>query len=206
MIIPFAAISLVLAIWKLKNVMETKPVKLDYFSLLLSALGFGGLLYGFSNASISGWNDPIVVTTLAVGAVSFLLFVIRQLKLTEPLLNLRTYKYPMFALSSIISIIIAAAMFSGMILTPAYVQDVRGISPLDSGLLMLPGALIMGLMSPITGRMFDKFGPKALALTGLSITALTTYMLSKLQIDSAYFYIVFLYALRMLGMSLVMMP
>ena len=71
---------------------------------------------------------------------------------------------------------------------------------------MLPGAIIMGIMSPITGRLFDKFGPRVLALTGLSITAISTYLLSDLQIDSTYMYIVLIYTLRMFGMSMVMMP
>ena len=97
---------------------------------------------------------------------------LRQLKLEEPLLDLRIYKYPMFALSSVISVVVSAAMFSGMILTPLYVQTIRGISPLDSGLLMLPGALAMGIMSPITGKLFDKYGARSLAMIGLIITTI----------------------------------
>jgi len=206
MIIPFAVLSLLLGLWKLENVMETKETHVDYLSILLSAVGFGSLLYGFSSTSSDGWSDPVVISTIAVGVIALVLFVFRQLKLTEPLLDLRAYRYPMFALSSIISIITSAAMFSGMILTPAYVQNVRGISPLDSGLMMLPGALVMAVMSPITGKLFDKFGPRVLAFVGLAITAGTTYMLSMLQIDSSYNYIILLYSLRMLGMSMVMMP
>jgi MFS family permease len=93
-----------------------------------------------------------------------------------------------------------------MILTPAYVQKVRDISPLDSGLLMLPGAIIMGIMSPITGWLFDRFGPRVLAAVGLSITAVSTYMLAGLQLDTSYEHIMLIYAIRMLGMSMVMMP
>ena len=112
----------------------------------------------------------------------------------------------MFALSSIISIVIAISMFSGMILTPIYVQTIRGISPMDAGLLMLPGAIVMGIMSPITGRLFDKYGPKALSLLGLGIAVVTTYYFSKLTIDSGYFYLMMLYTLRMFGFSMISMP
>lgn len=206
MILPFSIICLVLAIWKLKNVMETRETHLDYLSVLLSVIAFGGLLYGFSMASSDGWNDSIVIATITLGTVGLVLFVWRQMLLRDPLLNLRVYRYPMFTLASIISIIVAAAMFSGMILTPAYVQQVRLISPLESGLLMLPGAIIMGIMSPITGRLFDRFGPRVLAIIGLTITAISTYMLSRLQIDSTYSHIMFIYAIRMFGMSMVMMP
>jgi EmrB/QacA subfamily drug resistance transporter len=207
MILPLAVIALLLAVWKLENVMEqNKKAKLDYFSIVLSSIGFGGLLYGFSSASSDGWTDPIVLTTLIVGAIALIVFVDRQLRMDEPLLDLRVYKYPMFALGSVISIVNAVAMFSGMILTPAYVQNVRGISPLDSGLMMLPGAIVMGIMSPITGKLFDKFGPRLLAVAGLMVTAVSTYMLAHLQIDSSHTYIILVYTLRMLGMSMVMMP
>ena len=206
MILPFAALNLALAVWKLKNVMGTRPATLDIPSVLLSAFGFGGLLYGCSEASTAGWNDPFVYGPIGAGALALAVFAARQLKLSDPLLDLRVYRYPMFALSSVIMIIVSASMFSGMILTPAYVQNVRGISPLESGLLMLPGALIMGAMSPVTGRLFDKFGPRMLAITGLAVTAVSTWMLSRLEIDSSYYHIMLVYAVRMLGMSMVMMP
>lgn len=207
MILPLAVISLILGIWKSKNVMEqNKNATIDYLSVILSCIGFGGLLYGFSSASADGWTDTIVLITLIVGAISLVAFIVRQLQLKEPLLDLRVYKYPMFALASIIAIVNAVAMFSGMILTPAYVQSVRGISPLHSGLMMLPGAIIMGIMSPITGKLFDKFGPRMLAVVGLVVTAVSTYMLANLQIDSSYAYIILVYTLRMFGMSMVMMP
>lgn len=207
MILPLAVFSLIVGIWKAENVMEqNKNARLDYLSVVLSSLGFGGLLYGFSAVSADGWTDKIVLTTLIVGTISLAIFVLRQLKLEEPLLDLRVYKYPMFALASIIAIVNAVAMFSGMILTPAYVQSVRGISPLNSGLLMLPGAIVMGIMSPITGRLFDKYGPKTLGFVGLSITAISTFMLANLQLDSGYSYIVLVYTLRMFGMAMVMMP
>jgi len=207
MILPLAVISLLLGIWKSENVMEqNKNAKLDYLSVVLSSIGFGGLLYGFSAASSDGWTDKIVLTTLIVGAISLAVFIVRQLRMDEPLLDLRAYKYPMFALASVIAIVNAVAMFSGMILTPAYVQSVRGISPLDSGLMMLPGAIIMGIMSPITGKLFDKYGPRILGVTGLTITAISTYMLAHLQIDSSHTYIILVYTLRMFGMAMVMMP
>ncbi|MBT2290410.1 multidrug efflux MFS transporter [Paenibacillus albidus] len=206
MILPFAVVVLFLGIWKFKSVMPTKPTKLDYLSVVFSTIGFGGLLYGFSDASSAGWGDPLVVTCITAGVISLALFVIRQLRLEIPLLNLEIYKYPMYSLSAVISAINAAALFSGMILTPAYVQNVRGISPLDSGLMMLPGAIVMGIMSPITGRLFDKFGPRILGFIGLTITAVATFMMSKFGIDTSTGYIITIYSIRMFGISMVMMP
>lgn len=205
-VIPIAALTLILAIFKLKNILPQKQISLDILSLILSSIGFGGILYGFSSAGEKGWDSVHVYGTIIVGTISLVLFIMRQLKMEEPLLQFRIYKYPMFALSSAISIILSMTMFSAMLLMPIYIQTIRGISPFDSGLLMLPGAIIMGIMSPITGRLFDKFGARALAIIGLSITIFTTYEFSHLTMDTSYSFLMLMYSLRMLGMSMVMMP
>lgn len=206
-VLPVAVIPLALGIFKLKNLtFQDRNISLDTGSLILSTLGFGGILYGFSSAGTLGWTDPLVMTTIAVGIVSLVIFIFRQLKLDEPLLQIRIYKYPMFALSSAISVVVSMSMFSAMILMPIYIQSIKGISPINSGLLMLPGALVMGIMSPVTGRLFDRFGAKVLAVPGLLIVVLTTYMFSQLSIDSSFVNIMLIYTLRMFGISMVMMP
>jgi EmrB/QacA subfamily drug resistance transporter len=203
---PIAIIVLLIGFFLLKDKKEKVDIKLDFFALLLSSIGFGGLLYGFSSAGKQGWDDPLVYGTITIGAISLLTFIIRQLKQEKPMLNFKIFKYPAYALSITISMVVTMAMFSGMILTPIYVQSLRGISPLDAGLMMLPGALIMALMSPITGKLFDKYGGRVLAIIGLSIMVITSYFFSKLTFDLSYNYLIFLYSLRMFGMSLVMMP
>ena len=161
---------------------------------------------GLVQRAVKVGTDPIVYGTIIVGVIALILFIVRQLRMDEPLLELRIYKYPMFALASIISTIVSMAMFSGMILTPAYVQTVRGIEPFEAGLMMLPGALVMGFMSPITGKLFDKTGPRVLAIFGLVVTTISTFGLTQLQLDSSYTYIISMYTLRMFGLSMVMMP
>lgn len=205
-ILPFAALSLIIGFFKLKNITPTRDIKVDVLSLILSSIGFGALLYGFSSAGDKGWSVPEVYGTIIIGVISLVIFILRQLRMDDPMLEFRIYKYPMFALSSVIMVVVSASMFSGMILTPIYVQTVRGISPFHAGILMLPGAILMAIMSPITGRLFDKYGARILAVTGLTITVLTTYYFSKLTVDTSYLHIMLLYTVRMLGMSLVMMP
>lgn len=205
-VLPFAVGTLVYAIFKLRNITENRDVTLDILSLVLSTIGFGGLLYGFSSAGDKGWGSPLVYGTILIGLVALVSFIVRQLRMDEPMLDFRIYKHPMFALSSAISVVLSIAMFSAMILTPLYVQTIRGISPLDSGLLMLPGAIMMGLMSPITGRLFDKYGAQAMAVIGLTITIITTYYMSKFDLEVSYMHIMVIYTARMIGISLVMMP
>ncbi|QOR66938.1 multidrug efflux MFS transporter [Cytobacillus suaedae] len=203
---PIAVSVFLLGLFLLKDKKEKVHLRLDLFSLLLSSAGFGGLLYGFSSAGSKGWDSPQVYATIIIGAASLISFILRQFKLEKPMLNFGIYKYPMFALSSAISMVVNMAMFSGMLLIPIYVQTLRGISPLDAGLLMLPGALLMAVMSPITGRLFDKFGGKILAITGLTIMTVTTFYFSRLTFETPYTYLMTLHALRMFGMSMVFMP
>lgn len=205
-ILPCSILILLLAIWKLKNITPNEKVSLDIFSLVLSSIGFGGVLYGFSSAGDKGWTDSVVLTTIIVGVIALIIFVIRQSKLEKPLLDMDVFRYPMFTLSSIISSIVAMALFSGMILTPLYVQTIRGISPFHAGLLMLPGALLMGVMSPITGKLFDKYGARLLSVIGLTIMSVTTYMLTKLTYETTFLHLMMVYTIRSLGISMVMMP
>ncbi|MDQ1002333.1 EmrB/QacA subfamily drug resistance transporter [Neobacillus niacini] len=203
---PIAAIILLIGFFLLKDKKEKVDIRLDFLSVLLTSVGFGGLLYGFSSAGKQGWDSPQVYLTITIGAISLLISILRQLKQDKPMLNYRIFKYPMFALSSVISMVLTMAMFSGMLLLPIYVQTVRGISPFDAGLMMLPGAIIMALMSPVTGKLFDKFGGRLLAIIGLGITVITSYLFSQLTLETTYTQLLLLFSVRMLGMSMVMMP
>lgn len=205
-ITPIAVVVVLLGIFLLRDKKEKIKIHLDYFSLLLSSVGFGGILYGFSSAGDKGWDSPLVYGTIAIGAISLTWFILRQLKQDEPMLNFRIYKYPMFALASAITMVVNMAMFSGMLLLPIYVQNIRGISPMDAGLLLLPGAILMAIMSPVTGRLFDRFGGRILAITGLTILTVTTFFFSKLELDTTYTHLILLYSIRSFGMSMVMMP
>lgn len=203
---PIAATIVLLGFFLLKDKKDKVDLKLDFFSLILSSIGFGGILYGFSSAGNRGWDSPHVYATIAVGVITLIWFVIRQTKMENPMLDFHVYKYPMFTLASVISMVVNMAMFGGMLLIPIYVQTLRGISPMDAGLLMLPGALVMAIMSPITGKLFDKFGGKILAIVGLTIMIVTTFFFSRLTFETGYTYLLVLHAIRMFGMSMVMMP
>jgi EmrB/QacA subfamily drug resistance transporter len=205
-IAPFALIDFLIAIFLVKNVTETSRPKLDVLGVILSTIGFGSLLYAFSTGGTKGWGDPEVVTLFIVGGVSLLLFVWRQLTVDHPILEFRIFKYRMFTLTTIINVIVTMAMFSGMILMPIYMQNIHGFSPLKAGFMLLPGGIVMGIMSPITGRLFDKYGARWLAIIGLAITIITTYALTRLHTDTPFSYVLWVYTARMFGMSILMMP
>ncbi|MHC0035425.1 DHA2 family efflux MFS transporter permease subunit [Pseudoneobacillus sp. C159] len=205
-ITPIAIIVLLIGFFLLKDKKEKVDIRLDFGSVLLSSLAFAGLLYGFSSAGKKGWDSPEVYGTLIIGAIALVVFIVLQLKQDKPMLNFKIFKYPMYALSITISMIVTMALFSGMILMPIYVQTLRGISPMDAGLLMLPGAIVMALMSPITGKLFDKFGGRVLAIIGLAILTITSFYFSKLTLETTYTQLIVLYTIRMFGMSMVNMP
>ncbi|MDP4164400.1 MAG: DHA2 family efflux MFS transporter permease subunit [Bacillota bacterium] len=205
-ITPVALIDFVVAIFLVKNVTETSRPKLDVLGVILSTIGFGGLLYGFATGGTKGWADPEVVTVFIVGGLSLILFVWRQLTVNHPILEFRIFKYRMFTLTTIINVIVTMAMFSGMILMPIYMQNIHGFSPLEAGFMLLPGGVVMGIMSPITGKLFDKYGAKWLAVTGLAITILTSYALTRLQTDTHFSYVLMVYTVRMFGFAILMMP
>ncbi|NQX61688.1 DHA2 family efflux MFS transporter permease subunit [Paenibacillus qinlingensis] len=205
-ILPLSLIAFIFGAVSMKNVIKTSTPKFDVLGVIFSTLGFGGLLYGFSDAGSDGWGSTTVVTCLIVGTISLILFVWRELTAEKPLLELRVFKYSMFSLTTVINVIITMAMFSAMVLLPIFLQNIRGFSPLDSGLLLLPGAILMGIMSPVTGIIFDKIGGRWLAVIGLTITTITTYEFSHLTVDSTYSHLMLIYTLRMFGMSMLMMP
>ena len=190
----------------LKDKKEKVNLKLDLVSLALSTVGFGGVLFGFSSAGNAGFDSPRVYLPIVIGVIALVTFIRRQNGQEKPMLNFGVYRYPMFALSSAISMVLNMAMFSGMLLLPIYVQTIRGISPMDAGLMLLPGALVMAFMSPVTGRLFDKFGGRMLAIVGLTIMVVTTYQFSTLTTETPYFYLMALHAVRMFGITMVMMP
>ncbi|MFC4618701.1 DHA2 family efflux MFS transporter permease subunit [Camelliibacillus cellulosilyticus] len=205
-ILPIAVFDIIVAFIYLKNVTKRTFPKIDILSIILSSFGFGGLLYGFSSAGNNGWGAPIVLGSFAIGAIALVLFIWRQLISKWPMLEFRVFKSSMFSLTTLINMIVTMAMFAAMLLIPIYLQDIRGFTPLQSGLLLLPGAILMGIMSPITGMIFDKVGARWLSVTGLAITVVTTYMFSRLTDATPYGDLIILYSLRMFGMSMLMMP
>ncbi|MCL6517446.1 DHA2 family efflux MFS transporter permease subunit [Alicyclobacillus sp.] len=203
--IPIGILDIILAFLFLTNVGEPKRMRFDTVGLITSMIGFGTLLYGFSEAGSKHWTDPVVELSIACGLLFLVLFVIQELTYDAPMLNLRVFSEPQFTIASIVSSVLNMAIFGGALLIPIYMQNIRGYTALQSGLLMLPGSIVMAIMSPISGILMDKYGVRLLALIGLSITTVTTWMYTKLGVDTPYSYVMLLYTVRMFGMSFIAM-
>ncbi|RYG71758.1 DHA2 family efflux MFS transporter permease subunit [Lentibacillus lipolyticus] len=205
-VFPIVVIDIAIAYFLLKNVTERTNPRVDVLSIILSSLGFGGLLYGFSVAGSNGWGSTEVIASMIVGAISLTWFILRQLKLEEPILEFRIFKYKVFTLTTALGMVVFMAMIGAATVLPILMQNMLGFSALESGLALLPGAALMGLMNPITGRLFDKFGARWLAVIGLIIVTVTTFMFSDMTTETTFAYIAAVNAVRMLGVAMVMMP
>ncbi|HDB7184758.1 TPA: DHA2 family efflux MFS transporter permease subunit [Staphylococcus aureus] len=183
----------------------TNP-KADIPGIIFSTIGFGALLYGFSEARNKGWGSVEIETMFAIGIIFIILFVIRELRMKAPMLNLEVLKFPTFTLTTIINMVVMLSLYGGMILLPIYLQNLRGFSALDSGLLLLPGSLIMGLLGPFAGKLLDTIGLKPLAIFGIAVMTYATWELTKLNMDTPYMTIMGIYVLRSFGMAFIMMP
>ncbi|USS88800.1 MDR family MFS transporter [Fructilactobacillus cliffordii] len=206
LIIPIAAFVLVAGLFFIKPVLPTHKSKLDYISLVLSTIGFGSTLYGFSSVGNDGWGSKTVIWSLVIGAIFVGFFIWRQLTIEHPFLDLRVLKSFEFSLSTSLASVSFMAMIGVEMVLPLYLQIVKGMSAFHSGLTLLGGALMMGIMSPITGKLFDKYGARRLAICGLFLLTVGTFPFMFLTEDTSNAYIMVLYAVRMFGVAMVMMP
>jgi EmrB/QacA subfamily drug resistance transporter len=205
-IAPLGVLVMIFAAVFLRNLSIPSRPHLDILSVALSTLGFGGVLFGFSAAGSMGWLHPFTIAPILVGIAAVIFFVRRQLKTEQPLLNLRVLKNAVFSTSTIISSVVASGLTFAAVLTPIFLQDVLGKSALHSGLILMPGAIVMAAISPVSGALFDKFGPRALSIIGLVIIVAGSAMLSFLSLGTPSWYILVAYTFRMAGIALVNMP
>ncbi|QUL54795.1 DHA2 family efflux MFS transporter permease subunit [Paenibacillus tritici] len=203
---PCSLLITVIGVLLVKNVTPQVKSKVDALSMTLSSLGFGGVLYGFSVSGSRGWGSTEVLISLAVGFIALGLFVWRQLTMENPLLELRVFTSPAFTMATVISMILMIIMLSAQLLLPIYMQTMLGYTALKSGLMLLPGAILICIMSPIAGRLFDKIGARTMVITGLSLTVLSALLFSNLTEHTTYTFLMVGYSLRMVGVSLTLLP
>lgn len=211
LVLPFAVLSLVLGALRMPNVGEQRRVRIDGLSVVLSVLGFGGLVYGLSavGEQASGGETIAPVLPIAVGGLSLALFVWRQLILQRSdraLLDLRTFLSRPFSLAVILFTFSMIALFGSLILLPIYVQSVLGYDTLESGLVLLPGGLLMGLLGPIVGRIVDSRGPRFVLVPGTIITALALWSMALFTDTSSIWQVLATHVGLSLGLAGVFTP
>ena len=206
MMIPFVVVIILLALKYLINVSTPEKAKLDVLSVVYSTIGFGFILYGFSSAGSRGWDDSLVLTTIIVGVMITVLFVIRQVRSSDPLLNLFVFKSKVFTMTSVINIAITILMYADLILLPLYLQNGRELTAFVAGLILLPGAIINAVLSPVAGKLFDRFGAKPMFIIGTALIAISMWAVLDLTSTTSILYIIIRTIVLRIGLAFITMP
>lgn len=211
LVLPLALLSLTLGALWVRNITSRGPARIDVLSVVLSALAFGGLIFGLSliGEAASGHAPLPVWIPLVVGAVSLLAFIARQLRLQRAdraLLDLRPFRSRSFALAIALVFVVMGALFGTLIVLPLYLQQVRGLDTLATGLLLLPGGVLMGIIAPFVGSLFDRFGPTPLIIPGMIIVATAIWCMTTLSEDTSSWLMVAFHMLLSLGLGFVFTP
>ncbi|MFW6695265.1 MDR family MFS transporter [Streptomyces sp. MAR4 CNX-425] len=207
-VLPIAAAVTVFGLRRLEDVGEREISSIDWFSVVVAALGFGGLVYGLS---LVGESDrrALGIGVAVAGIAAIAVFALRQLKLQRsgtPLMDLRTLVHGAFTRSLAVMAIGFLAMMGSMILLPLYLQNVRGLSPLETGLLVMPGGLAMGLLGPTVGRVFDRFGSRVLVVPGSAGVMLGLAGYTQISTSTPYGQILALHVLLMVSLAATFTP
>jgi MFS transporter, DHA2 family, lincomycin resistance protein len=198
---------LLLAAPKMENLSDLSRPKIDSLSLIFSTIGFGGIVFSLATLAESSFIEIIVWFPLLIGIVALLLFITRQFKMEIPMIDLRVFKHPMFALGTVLMVCNLFMILSVAILIPLYLKSVLGYAALAAGLFMLPGNAVNIVMSPVVGSSFDKVGPKIFTRIGYTIITISALiMVLVISATTPVWQIVLLLILFFLGISMTMMP
>lgn len=201
---PFLLFSLIFGFAYLRNVNEIRKVSIDAASVILSTIGFGGIVYGVSVAGNMGWTSTTVIGTIAVGLLALIAFSVRQTRMKNPMLNMKAFQYPLFILGMLMSFVTFFNMLSMLVILPMYMQMALLIAAFTTGLILLPGSLLNCILAPTIGRLFDKYGPKAVITPGTILVALGYGAYAQFGTDTALWLIVLTHIIMMLGIGMVL--
>ncbi|MCZ8522893.1 MULTISPECIES: DHA2 family efflux MFS transporter permease subunit [Paenibacillus] len=204
--IPIGVLAIILGRILLKDAQPVKGLKFDLAGALLSMTFFGTLLLALSKGQSEGWTSLYIISLLFVSVFSLLLLIWVELGVEKPVLDLRLFRNMKFTISVIASSLVMMGMMGGTFLTPVYLQSIQSLSPMQTGLVLLPQSIAMALMMPISGRLFDRFGILPLGIAGLTILGATTLELHHLTVDTPNHWLNVLLTIRAVGIGLCMMP
>ncbi len=202
--LPIGIIALIIGLRSLPTVERHAVAPLDLPGFILAPLAFAAVSFGVSEGSIS-WTSATTLGGLAVGLVSLALFIVVELRSANPLLDLRVFKSRAFNLAIVTQWTGQAALFGGIFLLPLFLQNVRGYGAFETGLILLAQAIAAVIFMPIGGRLFDKIGARPPVVLGLTLVAISSYILTHLSVRTTSLDLVAPLAMRGAGMGFMMM-
>ena len=204
--VPIGIINIFIAKAYIPELQPKDAGKFDLPGFITCVVGFFCLLYALSDAPTSGWSSAKIISLFIAAAIFLALFVVFELTTDNPMVDLRLLKIRAFLASNIAVSVMMIAMMGALFLLPVFLQNGLGFSPLDTGLLTMPGALVTAALMPISGALFDKFGARPLAIVGFIVMLIASMLLIDLNFNWTYSAIMVVYVIRSSGMGLTMMP
>jgi DHA2 family lincomycin resistance protein-like MFS transporter len=209
-VLPIALYALWLGWRRIENVTTPREAHLDVVSVILSAFAFGGSVYGISSFGVPPEARSMPVwMPFAVGGIAMVAFVWRQLVLQRTdsaLLDLRVFRSPTFRVSLGVFALLMVTLFGTIILLPMYLQRVLQLNAMQTGLLLLPGGLLMGRLGPLVGRRYDKIGPRPLVIPGVIIVTAVLWAMTQLGTQTRWEYILVGHMIMCVGFALLFTP
>ncbi|WP_046175831.1 DHA2 family efflux MFS transporter permease subunit [Domibacillus indicus] len=178
----------------------------DLPGLILSFSGSILLLTAFAEAESWGFTDIKTLSVAGLAVILLILFVRREIRVQFPLLNFEVLAHRRYAFSLLLNAVMSIGLYAGAFLVPIFLQSSLGFGALETGLIMMPGALVMALFTPVTGKLYEKTGPAPLIFAGLVVMIAGTYMMGNLSIETTMLYVVIWTSVRYLGIALCNMP
>ena len=206
LVLVIMVISLIISAFVFENVLEIQDNKFDFISFAESIFAFGGITLGIGNISSYGLLSTQAGLPLLVGIVVCVLFVIRQMGLEKPFLDVKILGSRDYAVSVISSMILYLVMMGSSVMMPLYVQSVMGYSAVISGLVTLPGSLATALVSPFAGRMYDKMGIKKIFVAGSAALVISNIGMSFITMGTPLWVAAALNVIRNIAIGCLMMP
>ncbi len=204
--LPIGIINLFLAGVILKETPLIKGKHLDWLGIATCSIGLFAILLALSDGNKYGWGSPTIIGLLIVAALTLSFFVWNELHHPEPILDLRMFNNFIFTISVIIGSLLAMGMFGAIFLVPLLLQSVLGQTAMKTGLIMFPAALASGIMMPISGKLFDKYGARGIVIAGLALVTWTTYAMKDFNAVTPFAIMTIWLTIRGAGMGLSMMP
>ncbi len=182
--VPVGVAAVALATLWLRETDRTEPRRFDLKGFILAGIGFCSVLMALTRAPEDGWGAPNVVALFAVSAVSLVAWVYVELTEESPLLDLRIFRNPPFTMAASVHFIATMVLISVVFMVPLFLQDIRGLSPLEAGILLMPQGIALAVAAPITGRLYDRVGPLPLIIPGILGAGFATLQLANLDMDT----------------------
>jgi EmrB/QacA subfamily drug resistance transporter len=212
--VPIGVVALILAILVLPGrQMDTENQaasagrqRFDILGLALSMVGFTSLVYGITEAGSKGWGNATVLTFISVGAAVLVTFVVVELRVSDPVMDLRLFANYTFTISNIVVWVIAGVLFGSLFLLPLFFENVQGHTALVAGELLISQGLAMGVGMALSGVLYNRIGPRILAATGLALLVIGTYSLTRLEVNTSGLSLQIWLILRGLGLGFTMPP